>query len=45
MRFLTAASRVPDKNEALLKEAVRIVNLVFKQALVSLGTLDLETRR
>jgi hypothetical protein len=45
MRFLAAASRVPDKNEALLKEAVRIMNLVFKQALVGLGTLDLETRR
>jgi hypothetical protein len=45
MRFLAAASRVPDKNEALLKEAVRIMNLVFKQALVSLGTLDLETQR
>ena len=43
MRFLTTASYVPDKNKALLKETVRIVNLVFKQALVSLGTLDLET--
>jgi hypothetical protein len=38
MRFLATASRVPDKNEALLKEAVRIVNLVFKQTLVGLST-------
>ena len=43
MRFLTATSCVPHKNKALLKEAVRIMNLVFKQALVSLGILDLKT--
>ena len=45
MRYLFHASRVPDQDELLLREASRVVDLTLNRALTGLATLHRETRR
>lgn len=45
MRHLAHASRMPDRDERLLKQAVNVVNLMIERAAAGLSTLGLETRR
>lgn len=45
MVSLASASRRPDKDELLLQEAVRVVELTFHRSVAGLGTLHRETRR
>jgi hypothetical protein len=45
MQYLAHASRVPDSDEDLLKEACRVVDLTLLRSLQGLGTLHRETRR
>jgi len=45
MRHLAHASRMPDRDERLLQQAVNIVDLMIERAVAGLSTLGLETRR
>jgi hypothetical protein len=45
MQYLAHASRVPDSDEDLLKEACRVVDVTLSRSLQGLGTLHRETRR
>ena len=45
LQHLAHASRLPDRDDVLLKEAVRVVNLTVGQAVTGLSTLELELRR
>jgi hypothetical protein len=42
---LSWASRMPDKNDALFQQAVKIVDRAIEQGVAGLSTLPLETRR
>jgi hypothetical protein len=45
LRYLAHATRLPDRDEIVLQEAVRVVNLLMKQAVAGLSTFDIELRR
>ena len=45
IQYLAHASRVPDSDEDLLKEACRVADLTLHRSLQGLGTLHRETRR
>lgn len=45
MRHLAHASRMPDQDERLLQQAVKVVDLMIERAVAGLSTLGLETRR
>jgi hypothetical protein len=45
MKFLAHASRLPDRDELVLQEVVRVLDLLMHQAVTGLSTLDIETRR
>ena len=45
LRHLAHATRLPDRDEAVLQQAVRVVDLLMKQAVTGLSTLDIELRR
>jgi superfamily II DNA helicase RecQ len=45
LRYLAHATRLPDRDEAVLQEAVRVVDLLMKQAVTGLSTFDIELRR
>jgi hypothetical protein len=45
MQYLAHASRVPDSDEDLLKEACRVTDMILSRSLQGLGTLHRETQR
>ena len=45
MQYLAHASRVPDQDEVLLKEATRVVDEMLQRSVAGLATLHRETRR